>query len=95
MVIHVVLFRLRDRSAENIAETAAMLRAMKGRIPELLEIEVGVDELHSGRSYDIALRTRHASFEALDAYQVHPVHEEVVAHMKRVLDASVAVDFTG
>ena len=94
MVTHVVMFRLKDRSAENIAETAALLRGMAGRIPELLEIEVGIDELFSPRSYDIALRTRHESFAALDAYNVHPVHEEVVVHMKRVLDASVSVDFT-
>ncbi|MBC7171626.1 MAG: Dabb family protein, partial [Polyangiaceae bacterium] len=95
MITHIVLFKLKDPTAENIRITADVLRAMEGRIPELLEIEVGIDELRSERSYDVSLRTRHASWEDLDAYQKHPVHDQVLDHMKTVIARAVAVDFAG
>lgn len=93
MITHVVLFKLSEPTPENLRTTAALLRAMEGQIPELLEIEVGIDELRTERSFDIALRTRHASWAELDAYQSHPVHEKVKEHMKLVLARSVAVDY--
>ena len=40
-----------------------------------------------------ALITRHEDEAGLDAYQVHPVHQDVVAYIKSVASGSVAVDF--
>jgi hypothetical protein len=47
------------------------------------------------RAYDIALITRFASLADMELYQVHPIHQEVLAHMRAVMEASVAVDFEG
>ena len=93
MITHIVLFKLKDRSPDSVARTAAVLRNMEGKIPELLSIEVGTDVLHSERSYDISLITRHESLEALQAYQVHPVHQQVIAHMQEAREAAVSVDY--
>jgi len=93
MITHVVLFKLKDRSREAVEVTKQVLLNMRGRIPELLDIEVGSDQLHSERSFDIALITHHESWAGLDAYQVHPVHAEVGVHMKQVLERSVSVDY--
>lgn len=93
MITHVVLFRLKDRSPEAVEVTKQVLLNMRGRIPELLDVEVGADQLHSERSFDIALITHHESWAGLDAYQVHPVHQEVGVHMKQVIDRSVSVDY--
>lgn len=94
MITHVVLFKLKDRSPEAIQETADVLRNMEGKIDVLRHIEVGLDVLHLERSYDIALITKFDSLDDLKAYDVHPVHEGVKAHMKKVLDGtSVCVDF--
>jgi hypothetical protein len=93
MITHIVLFRLKDRSPENIERTAQVLRSMEGRIDELLSLEVGVDVLRSGRSYDIALTAKFESLEALGAYQIHPVHQEIVKYMSEVGEVSVAVDY--
>ncbi len=57
MVTHIVLFKLKDPSPENLRLTAGVLSAMDGKIPELVDIEVGIDQLKSERSFDIALRT--------------------------------------
>lgn len=93
MIKHIVFFKLKDRSPESVAATVAVLRNMEGKIPQLLSIEVGTDILRSERSFDIALVTTVASLEDLQAYQVHPVHKEVIAHMNEVRDESVAVDY--
>lgn len=93
MITHIVLFKLKDRSPESVERTAQVLRDMEGKIDELLSIEVGVDVLHSERSYDIALITKFESLEALGAYQVHPVHKKVIEHMNEVRESSIAVDY--
>lgn len=93
MITHIVMFKLKDRSAESIERTAQVLRYMEGKIDVLKHLEVGVDVLHSERSYDIALVTKFESMEALEVYQVHPVHKKVIEHMSQVRDASVSVDY--
>jgi len=93
MLTHIVFFKLKDRSAESVERTAQVLRDMEGKIEVLRSIEVGVDVLHSDRSYDIALITKFDSMADLDVYQVHPVHQKVIEHMSQVRDSSAAVDF--
>jgi len=93
MITHIVFFKLKDNSAESVERTAQVLRDMEGKIDELKHIEVGIDVLHSERSYDIALITKFDSMAALEAYQVHPVHKKVIEHMTQVREASASVDF--
>ncbi|MDF2649485.1 MAG: hypothetical protein K0Q73_5290 [Paenibacillus sp.] len=94
MLTHVVFFKLKDRSPEAVEVTKAVLTNMEGKIPVLRHIEVGTDILHLDRSYDIALITKFDSLEDLNVYATHPVHKEVLAHMKIVLDGtSICVDF--
>ncbi|CDN44500.1 MULTISPECIES: Dabb family protein [Paenibacillus] len=95
MLTHIVFFRLKDRSADSVERTASVLRGMEGRIEVLRHLEVGVDVVHSERSYDIALVTRFDSLEALGEYQVHPVHQKVIEHMNEARESSVSVDYIG
>jgi hypothetical protein len=93
MITHIVLFKLKDRSPESVARTAAVLRDMEGKIESLRHIEIGTDVLHSERSYDIALYTKFDNMEGLQAYQIHPVHKVVIEHISSVREASVSVDY--
>lgn len=94
MVTHIVLFKLADPTAENIAATRNKLLSMDGRIDLLRHIEVGVDMIRSERSYDIALTTRFDSLDDLKSYQAHPYHAgDVIPHMKSVCSSIVAVDY--
>lgn len=94
MITHIVLFKLANPTAENIAATRNKLLGMGGKIDLLRHIEVGVDLVRSERSYDIALTTRFDSMEDLQAYQIHPYHAgEVIPHMKSVCSSIVAVDY--
>lgn len=94
MITHIVLFKLTDPSAENLAATKSKLLSMDGKIDLLRHLEVGVDVIRSERSYDIALTTRFDTLEDLQAYQIHSYHAgEVVPHMKAVCSSIVAVDY--
>lgn len=67
---------------------------MQGNVPQLRDIEVGVDFLHSERSYDIILQVLLDDAGALEDYQNDPYHCTVVKpHMHAVRETSVAVDY--
>ncbi len=93
MITHIVLFKLKDRSPENIEKARNVLSGMKGKIPQLRHLEAGVDVLHTERSYDIALVTKFDSLEGLAAYQSHPVHVEVAKFMISIRESSITVDY--
>ena len=93
MLTHVVCMRFADLTPAG--EARDRILAMKGRIPALLDIECGVDIVRSARSYDLVLITRHADLDGMQAYQVHPVHQETLAWLKQQLlpGGAVSVDF--
>jgi hypothetical protein len=93
VITHIVLFKLKDRSPESVERTAQVLRNMAGKIDVLQSIEVGTDVMHAERSFDIALTTKFASLDALQAYQVHPVHQKVIEHMATARDIQISVDY--
>ena len=67
---------------------------MKGNVPMLRDIEVGVDFLHSPRSYDIILIVTLDDKKALNDYQNDPYHCDVVKrHMHSVASSSIALDW--
>jgi hypothetical protein len=94
MFTHIVFFKLNDGTLENVKKAADILEAMKGEIPQLNEIEVGIDVLHTDRSYDLSLITKFNSKEDMDAYQIHPYHvNEVLKYIKPMIKASATVDY--
>ncbi|MBS7298172.1 MAG: Dabb family protein [Eubacteriales bacterium] len=94
MIKHIVCFKLKDNSEEMLNKTKFILMSMKDNVPTVKDIEVGVDFLHSPRSYDIFLAVTLESREALDEYQKDTYHVEVVKrHMHQVMESSVALDF--
>ena len=94
MIKHIVCFKLKDNSEENKLKAKEVLLSMKGNVPMLRNIEVGVDFLGSERSYDVILQVELDDAKALDAYQEDPYHVNVVKkHMHQVREASVAIDY--
>ena len=57
MIRHVVLYTIKDECKEKIPELVKAFYGMKDKIPGLVSLEAGGDELHSERSYDLALIT--------------------------------------
>jgi hypothetical protein len=79
MIKHIVLWKLKDfaegvSKQQNALKIKTILEDMRGKIPGLLKLEVGVNFEKSADAADISLYTEFESREALDAYQVHPAH---------------------
>ena len=88
-----IIFLLKE-GLENCQKTYDILMSMKGKVEMLKDIQVGIDFLHSERSYDIILETLLADENALDAYQNDPYHCDVVKkHMHAVRESSIAIDY--
>ncbi len=94
MIKHMVCFKLKEPTPELLEETKNILLSMKGKVESLIDLEVGIDFLHSERSYDIVLLSTHENKDALEAYQNDPYHCDVVkAFIANIKEASVAVDY--
>jgi hypothetical protein len=91
MVTHIVLFKF--ETLADAEEAKIRLEAMRGKVPSLLEIEVGVDFTRGERNFELGLITRHADREGLDAYRTHPVHQDVARFVRERSSGAAAVDF--
>ena len=92
MIKHVVCFKLKEGESKEKAKE--VLLSMKGKVPTIRSIEVGIDELHSARSYDIILEVLLDDFDALKEYQADEYHCSVVKkHMHAVRESSISIDF--
>ena len=98
MVKHLVFWRLTPTAHGNDKATNARLikqklEALRGRIPGLEAIEVGLDFGATPNSSDVSLYTEFSSRAALDAYQTHPEHLAVVAFVKDAVAERRMVDY--
>ncbi len=90
MIKHIVAWRLKDSACGNDKTANARLlrdklEALRGRIPGLLRLEVGLDFSATETSSDIVLITEFASREDLAAYQAHPAHQAVGVFIREVV----------
>ena len=94
MVRHIVMFSLKDKSPEKLEEAKRVLLSMKDNVPMLKNIEVGVDFLHSSRSFDLVLITDFSTRKDSFDYQEDEYHKTVVkAYMHAHSEKSVAIDY--
>jgi quinol monooxygenase YgiN len=91
MMKHIVVWPMKDEvTAEQKAEMKSLLEGLKGVVPTLQDIEVGIDEDNGTMS----LVSEFESEEALSAYQIHPAHQEVVAFVKPLVAGRAVCDYT-
>ena len=92
MIKHIVCFKLKDGESKEKAKE--VLLSMKGNVPLLRGIEVGIDELRSDRSFDVILEVLLDDFSSLERYQKDEYHCNVVKkHMHAVAEKSISLDF--
>ncbi|MCM1176487.1 MAG: Dabb family protein [Bacteroidales bacterium] len=98
MIRHIVMWKFREdipgmTPKEAAEEAKANLEALTGKIPGLLHIEVGVNAKASKGSYDAALTADFESWDALDAYRVHPLHVPISQHCESIRESRTCVDY--
>lgn len=97
MVKHIVLWNLRGNTpaekAANIALLKQRFESLRGRIPGMLHIEIGVDSSRIDYACDVALYSEFESQAALDAYAAHPEHLRVRQELGDMRTARYQVDY--
>jgi hypothetical protein len=82
-----------DASQDTRDEHVAQLRSLHSVVPGIESFAVGVDTLHSPKSYDTGLLAILRDRAVLDAYTVHPDHVKVVEFGHSITDRMAKVDF--
>ena len=98
MIKHIVMWKLKEISCgkgkeENKAIIKQKLEALKGRIDGLIEIEVGIDFSCTDSSYDLCLNSVFESRDALNYYQNHPLHKEIIPFITEARTERIVVDY--
>jgi Stress responsive A/B Barrel Domain len=90
--VHVVMVTLKDPAeADRCAEAMA---SMAGRIPGLVALDVRRNELAGPHACHLALTTTWDDVDAYVAYTTDPVHLEVAAVVRSLMDSATTVDYT-
>jgi len=98
MIRHIVCWRFLSSAGgagkeENLGKARTLLESLRGKIPEIRSLEVGINLTVSDASYDLALCGTFDSVAALESYQRHPDHLAVVAFLRAVQSAKIVVDY--
>jgi len=97
MIRHIVMWNVRGESAEQRARNIEVLKSaflsLRGRIPGMLKLEIGVDTSRVDYACDVILDSEFESQKALDAYATHPEHLRVKAAIGDIRIARHQVDY--
>jgi hypothetical protein len=95
MLRHYVFVKYRDDTSDaHVTAFCERMLACAARLREIQHLEIGRDELHDARSWDLVLIMVFASVAALRAYQRHPQHLELMAFNEPFVENVASVDFT-
>lgn len=93
MIKHIVMWKFKDGEEENMMIFRERLLALKGQIPEIRAMEVGINVNPSERSFDAVLVSEFDSLEDLRSYSVNPLHVAVSEFCKTIRTQSASVDY--
>ncbi|EYS85944.1 stress responsive protein [Cupriavidus sp. SK-4] len=97
MVKHIVMWNLRGDSDDEknaaVVQLKSAFESLRGRIPGLLHLEVGVDSSRVDYACDVVLYTEFASCSALEDYASHPEHQRVKRELGDLRIARYQVDY--
>lgn len=98
MIIHLVFFNMLPEAegasgGENAQKLVTLLRELPAKIPEIVELEAGVDFSRTPASFEVGLLTKFATREDLETYRVHPEHQKVVAFVQKTTASRAVTDY--
>ena len=86
---HIVLWKLKDHAEGRSKQENAMwmkehLEALKGKIPELVSAEVGININRSDAAFDAVLISSFRNEEDLEKYKNNPLHVKISDYCKNI-----------
>lgn len=95
MIKHVVTFKFKgsDEQRRDVSlKFAEALRELPELIPELLDIEVGIN-VNPKETWDLVLTATAKSLEDVAIYSAHPAHQAAVALIAPYKEDRACVDY--
>jgi len=92
MIRHVVMWKFKEGTEEQMNEFLTKLQALYGVIPQIKAQQVGKDIAGDG-NYDAVLVSDFESLEDLAIYKNDPRHVAVSSLCKSIRESRVAVDY--
>jgi hypothetical protein len=97
LIRHIVMWNVRgdtrDEKLANIEKLKACFHGLRGRIPGLLHLEIGIDSSRVDYACDVVLYSEFESQAALDAYGTHPEHLRVKQELGDLRTQRYQVDY--
>ena len=97
MIRQIVMWRLRGETPHERQEARRLVKesfeGLRGQIPGMLKLEVGLDSSAIDYACDAVLVTEFDSQAALDAYATHPEHLRVRERLGNIRTARFQVDY--
>jgi hypothetical protein len=97
LIRHIVMWNVRGdtpaQKAANIERLQRCFHGLRGRVPGLLHIEIGVDHSRVDYACDVVLYSEFESQAALDAYATHPEHLRVKQELGDMRTHRYQVDY--
>lgn len=97
MIKHIVMWHVLGTSdvekAKAISQLQSSFESLRGQIPGLLHLELGVDTSRIDYACDVVLYTEFDSQDSLDAYASHPEHLRVKKEVADLRTSRFQVDY--
>lgn len=87
MLIHMFAFRWTSQATAKDRQRAIEdIRNFEGRIPGLIEVQIGANSASGANGYETGGFMRFSDTAALAAYNDHPVHQALLAWLLPLVD---------
>ena len=98
MIKHIVMWKFKEEAEgksrdENIRIIKKELEDLVGVIPQIRELEVGINKTVADTAFDAVLVSTFDSMEDLKAYREDPRHKKAAAYNKLCRKDRVVVDY--
>ena len=97
MIRHIVMWRVRGESIsereKNVEKLVRSFESLRGHVPGLISLELGVDVSKVDYACDVVLVTEFDSQNSLDSYATHPEHLRVKTELTDIRIARHQVDY--
>jgi quinol monooxygenase YgiN len=96
-VKHIVMWNMKGANPgeknASIQQLRTAFEGIRGKIPGMMHLEIGVDHSHVDYACDVVLYSEFESQQALDAYATHPEHLRVRNELEGLRIARHQVDY--
>lgn len=92
MIKHIVMWKFKEGEEENMKKFLEGLNELKGQIPEIKNLETGIN-INPKNEYDAILISEFENMEELEKYKNDPRHVKVSNMCKEIRISRQAIDY--